>query len=107
MNNLIVMAEMPGPNVWRAQHCRSEVVARTFVDCNLAIVLSCQRTQGIGPEARRVASEVVTFRVIKDPGIVRGVGAIGPPRRFHQRSILNQVSPWAEMNFPVWRDRLV
>ena len=107
MNNLIVMAEMPGPNVWRAQHCRSEVVARTLVDCNLAIVLSCRRTQGIGPEVRRVPSEVVTVLVIKDPGIVRSVGAIRTTRRFHQRSILKQVSPWAEMNFPVWRDRLV
>src|ERR1700732_500112 len=107
MNDLIVMAEMPSPNVWRAQHCRSQVVARTLVDCNLAIVLSCRRTQGIGPEVRRVPSEVVTVLVIKDPGIVRSVGAIGSTHRLHQRSILKEIFPWAEVNFSVWRDRLV
>src|SRR3981081_1572486 len=107
MNNLIVMAEMPGPNVWRAQHCRSQIVARALVSCYLAIVLPCRRTQGIGPEVRRGPGEVVTVLVIEDPGIVRSVGAIRTTRRFHQRSILKQISPWAEMHFSFTRDRLV
>src|SRR5882762_155755 len=103
MNDLIVMPEMPGPNVRGAQHCRREVVARTLVNCHLAVILSGGRAQGICPEVRRVAGEVVTVLVIKNAGIVRSVGAISSARRLHQRSILKQISTWAKMDLPVGR----
>jgi hypothetical protein len=107
MNDLIVMPEMPGPNVRGAQHCRREVVARTLVNCHLAVILSVWRAQGICPEVRRVAGEVVTVLVIKNAGIVRSVGAIRAARRLHQRSILKQISTWAKVDLPVGRNWFV
>src|ERR1700680_255626 len=104
MNDLIVMPEMPGPNVGGAQHWRREVVARTLVNGYLAVILSGWRAQGICPEVRRVAGEVVAVLVIKNAGIVRSVGAIRTARRLHQRSILKQISTWAEMDLPVGRN---
>jgi hypothetical protein len=54
-----------------------------------------------------VAGEVVTVLVIKNAGIVRRVGPIRAARRFHQRSILKQISTWAKMDLPVGRNWFV
>src|ERR1700682_5045515 len=107
MNDLTVVPEMPGPNVRSAQHCRREVVAGTLVHCYLAVILSGWRAQGICPEVRRVAVEVVTVLVIKNAGVVRGVGTIRAARRLHQRSILKQISTRAKMDLPVGRNWFV
>jgi len=85
-----------------------EVIARTprrFA--YLAIILPGCGAQGICPEVCRMPGEVVTIFVIKNAGIVRSVGAIGPARRFHERSILQQISTWTEMDFSVRRNRIV
>jgi hypothetical protein len=107
MSDLIVVTKMPGPNMWSAEHGRGEVVARTLVNCYLAVVLACRRLQSICPEVRRVPGEVVTVFVIKNPGVVRSISAIRPTRRLHQRAILKEISTWAEMDLPVWRNRFV
>src|ERR1700680_2741413 len=107
MSDLIVLAEMTGPNVWSAEHGRREVIARTLVKCCFASVLACRRLQTICPEVRCVPGKVMTVLVIKDPGVVRSIGAIRTTRRFHQRAILKEVSTWAEMNLSVWRNRFV
>src|SRR3982074_1619398 len=104
MNDFIIVTEMPCPDVRGVEHGRRKVVARTFVDCYLAIILSGRRTQGIGPEVCRVPRQGVTILVINNAGIVRSAGAIRPAGPLHQRSVLKQISAWAEMNFSVRRN---
>src|ERR1700737_3366186 len=104
MNDFIIMTEVPGPNVWRTKHGRREVVASTLVNCYFAVILSVRRAQSICAEVRRVTREMMTVLVVQNAGIVRGVRAIRPTCGFYQCSMLEQISTWTEMDFPVWRN---
>src|SRR5437660_11013139 len=101
MNLLRIMASVPSPDMRRSQHRGCSIIAETLIQMGFAVVLSVRGAPGVRPEVGRVPGDVVTILVIKDTCIVRGIRPIAAARCLHQRSVLEQLPPWTEMDLPI------
>jgi len=54
MSHVLIVPEMPGPDVRRSQHRRCQVIAGTLVDRSFAVILLVKRAESIDPIVRRV-----------------------------------------------------
>ena len=84
----LIMAMMPRPNVRRAQHRGSPVVAGPLIHGSLSIILPMRFAPRIHAKVSGVSGNVMAILVIQDASIMRSVGPIAPPCRFDQRAMM-------------------
>src|SRR5262249_10170634 len=99
---VLIVAPMPGPNIRSLEHHGLPVVARSFVECRLAIILALRRLQRVAAEIRRVPGNVVSILVVDNPRVVRGIRPIAVSGSPDQSADGQQFPSGAQVNFSVW-----
>lgn len=106
MAPLRIMFVVPCPDMGGFEHDCNPIVGRSLVQEGFDIALTVDWTKGIGSKIGGVSGQMMTIFVIDDAGNVGGVGTVTIPCKVHKRSLMQELSPRAQMNLPVGRNRI-